>query len=204
MTKLFLLLVFVTLPAFARPHSCLRDFHTAQRPVAHHLSGGDLARLESYVQAGQTADGWHYLANLGDPYAQMAWKIVDTKDPRFQKFHKMGLKYWWKVVGREKTAATFQKVAHTHFKHYVEILETGYWPDSDQILLSYLTATREQGLPDKVVFDAAWIHAGFSHILAWQKVVHVPRDRWVTPSKVCIDVHGGFFAFLFGLLELPL
>ncbi len=79
-------------------------------------------------------------------------------------------------------------MAAKHFNQYIEVVLTGFWPDSDQILMSYLTAARSFGLPDQVVFDAVWEASGLNSIKDWQSLNKLNSDRAVKPSAVCYDI----------------
>ena len=146
------------------------------------------------------------LGELGDKYGRVSYKVV-TADPKYknEKFHRMVRRHWRTTVGRETTVQLFDQIATVHYKQYVGILQTGYWPDSDQILLSYLSAAREAGLPDKVVFDATWVRSGLNDIMGWEKIVGLQKERIVRPSSVCAEIDGSkaFFRMLLNLIKLP-
>jgi len=70
----------------------------------------------------------------------------------------------------------------------VEILETGYWPDSDQILNSYLAAARKFNLPEDTVLVAVWMSSCMGDLVSWQDVIQLPKSRIVPHSKACMEI----------------
>jgi hypothetical protein len=169
---------------------CLSDFHILQKKVKHTLSSKDLEQLDQYVQTKNPADGWAYLGSKGDPYAEVASKVLDPDAVFPSSFYKKLIKYHWvNVNGYEKVRRSFDGTAIQHFSQYVSLLSSGFWPDSDQILLSYLKAVDDHDLPDLTVFDATWESAGFNRFKSWQSLNHLPQERTVYPSRACYDIN---------------
>jgi hypothetical protein len=169
--------------------ACLEDFRVNQSWQAHSLSSFDLAALNEFARSGQPGRGWHYLADLGDNYASLAARVVDP-DPQspgayFQKYVR---KHWVNVVGLTTMNLFFKRFARQHFRQYVEVLNSGTWPDSDQILNSYLTAARTLGLPEKIVFDAAWTASDYSTVVSWQVLNLLPFERQILDSRICLRI----------------
>ncbi len=207
--KFLLILVSLLIGGAASADSdktCLADYRTAQQLVPHELTLEQLQALQAFVDAGETAAGWQFLGTLGDKYSHVSFKVVSL-DPKYksEKFHKMVRNHWLATAGKEKMELFFQTVAAQHFKQYVEILHTGYWPDSDQILLSYLTAARDNGLSDIVVFDETWVRSGLNKLISWEKILGLHKARIVRPSIVCADIGrvSGFFRMVLNLFKLP-
>jgi hypothetical protein len=193
-------------PADDSQNNCMVSFTEAHAQVPHGLTAEQMATLKAYLLADDTAGGWEYLATFGDKYASISAQVI-SDDPKYKDeiFHKMVRNHWLNTVGKARTDAFFQLVAHQHLRQYVEIMETGYWPDSDQILMSYITATRTYDLDDFVVFDEVWVKSGLDAILKWETLLGMKSNRIVKSSYVCVNIDGlkAFFAILRDLVELP-
>jgi hypothetical protein len=187
MRKLLLFtLALLPLPCLALA-DCLDDYHLNQSWQPHHLSARSLALAAGFAAAGDPAHGWHYLAGLGDPYAALAANVVDPNAHSILVLaHRFVRQHWVNVVGEKTTSANFTAFAQQHYRQYVEILQTGTWPDADQILNSYLTAARSHGLPEAVVFDAAWTASDASRFVSWQVLNELPRGRQIERSQICL------------------
>lgn len=192
-------------PVFAHP--CIPDFRYQQRHEAHHLRPWQIRLLRevamrSYSEGDPTvlgpgldrrreivAEGWRLLSGWGDSYAARAEQVVaESRLDEASVFHRIVRDHWLNSVGEDRTRDFFTSVARTHFKQYLEIImETGNWPDSDQILNSYLTATRLFRLPDIVAFDSAWRDSGVNRLISWQRILHLDRSRIVKHSVACTD-----------------
>lgn len=183
----FALLILLT-PLFAFGQ-CLDDYRVNQRWAPHHLAAAQLATANQLAQSGQPGPGWHFLAQLGDPYAALAANVVDpAPNTAGVYFHQYVYQHWVNVVGPEKTAANFEIFARQHFRQYVEVLNSGTWPDGDQILNSYLTAARGHGLPEMVVFDAVWTASDLSKVVSWQVLNQLPPARLIWSSRICLSI----------------
>lgn len=169
--------------------SCLSDYRVSQRVIPHHLEAETIAVAERLALAGLPSKGWRVLGEKGDPYAQIAAKVVE-QNPKFPGvfYQKLIRTHWININGKRLVELHFADTAKQHFKQYVEIIKTGFWPDSDQILMSYLKAVRDHGLPDVTVFDAAWDAAGFNSVRSWQRLNRLPRSRIVEPTEACFTI----------------
>lgn len=191
--------------ARANPPRCISDYRLRQRLAPHSIGRAELARLNAIARTGPAADGWARLANHGDPYAVVAQEVVGPpRSARGALFHGVVESHWLRVVGPSTHRNLFEPVALAHFAQYVEILGSGHWPDSDQILNSYLAAARAHGLPDLVVFDSAWDRSGIGDIHPWQRALQLESARVVLPSRSCSSTspHEALRAVLADLIEL--
>jgi hypothetical protein len=170
----------------AKAENCISDFHVQQKTMRNGLSKAQLRKLQTYSDQKKTAEGWRWLGHHGDPYAAFAYKIVATPATDQEKlFHELVRDHWLNTVGRKQYAQAFKAVAVLHFQHYNQILQTGYWPDSDQILNSYLAASRSFKLPDIVIFDSAWSESGIEFFQSWEDLLGLSPLRVVGDSRVC-------------------
>lgn len=183
----FLLLTSLTIQQVQA--KCLSDYHQIQKKVRHHLSSKEIDQLDIFIQTKNPALGWALLGTKGDSYAEVAAKVLDPQAVFPASIYKKLIKYHWvNVNGYEKVRADFDETAVQHFTQYVELLSSGYWPDSDQILNSYLKAVDDHGLPDLTVFDATWDSSGFNLFKSWQSLNNLPVSRTVYPTNACYDI----------------
>lgn len=169
--------------------NCLNDYHLSQRPIPHHLPMTSLQKIQDLAKKGDPAEGWRQLGLLGDSYASVAAKVLATKAAFPESFYQKLIRtHWLHVNSPSLVQQNFQSTAQQHFRQYVEILQAGHWPDSDQILMSYLNAVRSHNLPDLTVFDAAWDGAGLNNFRSWQKLNHLPKERIVYPTRACFTI----------------
>lgn len=169
--------------------SCIDNFEIQQKKLSHGLSTEDLKQVEALAKQGQAAKGWERLGRLGDTYAAIAAQVLAPQPRGAAFFYKKLIRnHWLNVNSPALVDAHFQDTAQQHFRQYVKILRSGSWPDSDQILMSYLKAVRDHGLPDITVFDAAWDAAGFNSLRSWQRLNHLPTQRIVFPTNACFKV----------------
>lgn len=161
----------------------------------HFLTPEEINSLESLAQSEATestemqAKGMKLLGQRGDSYAAMAEKVLqsDSTFP-YALLRKFIRTHWINTVGEDEMNKKFNLVAKQHFKQYVEMIRTGFFPDSDQILNSYLDAARLNGLPDIVVFDAVWAASKNNNTITWEQLNNLPPARIVSPSKVCFNI----------------
>jgi hypothetical protein len=167
---------------------CLEDFRIQQKYVAHTLSSRQLHRLESFAAHAKPSQGWKALGESGDSYAELAHRVVSDDSGLVNAFYRSLIRaHWLNTAGEAGYKTQFKAVAVQHFRQYVAILKTGYWPDSDQILLSYLTAVKDHSLPQTTVFDAVWARSGYDRVVTWQELNHLSPGRTVVDSRICLD-----------------
>jgi hypothetical protein len=185
---LFLFLFFFALSPASKA-ACLNDYHVQQMSIQHQIPRASLKRLDDLALAGDTVEGWRQLVLLKDPYAVIAANVL-APNPKFPDsiYKKLVAAHWLNTNSQETVKKNFSSTALQHFRQYVEILHSGYWPDSDQILLSYLTATRTHNLRDITVFDASWDSGGFNYFRTWQSLNKLPDERIVYPTKACYQI----------------
>lgn len=169
---------------------CISDLEIQQLKFPAQLNAQQLEQLVDLATKGEPAKGWRLLGTFGDPYAAVAAKVLATKKTITGLFYnKLITHHWIQANGFDKYQKNFYSVAKQHFRQYVEIIRiTGNWPDSDQILMSYLKAVRDHGLRDITVFDAAWDAAGMNKYRSWQKLNHIEPERTVYPTQVCFKI----------------
>lgn len=169
---------------------CINDYHIQQKKVPHPIPTMELKKLDGLARIGDLSLGWKIIGRWGEPYAFLAAKVI-SKGETFQDrlYQKLISVHWINTVGIKALRSRFHATARQHFKQYVGLLHSGYWPDSDQIILSYLTAARKNHLPDITVFDAAWEAAGFNRFRSWQSLNHFPESRIIYPSRICHNVN---------------
>lgn len=169
---------------------CISDYHLQQKKIPHSISAKELRTLDTLARNGAPLAGWKIIGRQGDPYAFLAAKVLSNGENfQDQLYRKLISNHWINTVGVKTFRSLFLATAQEHFKQYVELLHSGYWPDSDQIVLSYLTAVRKNHLPDITVFDAAWDAAGFNYFRSWQSLNHFPASRIILPTQVCFNVN---------------
>lgn len=196
-TRLTLIGFFITfcfgLNLFSKPlnfENCLSDYHQQQKKIYHNIPKSELNKLDSLIQKNKIADGWRLVGSWGDPYAKIAANVLEPKDNLQSQFYQTLIQnHWINTNGEVLFKKLFSETAKQHFKQYVEILKTGFWPDSDQILMSYLNAVRIHKLPDLTVFDAAWDAAQLNHASSWQSLNHLPQELIVYPTHACFDIN---------------
>lgn len=184
----FFCLMLVGPPALAA--NCLNNFLSNERWSPHALSAKDLRRALNLSERHGVSDGWAYLAQFGDTYAGLASIVTREKKGTEDSASPDRLvhRHWQTVVGAAQEDRYFYAVARRHFRQYLSILETGTWPDSNQILLSYLSAVRSFQLPDELVFDAAWLSSKYSGMLDWRAFNILSPDRWASSERVCLNI----------------
>ncbi len=192
-----IILIFFSNFVLASYNSCLSTYKDQQKYKAHNIQTQDLNDLVELAINGDPVFGWKKLSLLGDSYAELAFQVLKKNEPTndsvwgipdINLYHKLITKHWITTVGWNNYSLYFDKMAVLHFRQYVEIILTGYWPDSDQILMSYLSAARFYGLPDEVVFDATWDASGLNTIKSWQRLNHLDYDRIVYPANACYNI----------------
>lgn len=167
---------------------CLNDFRTQQKYARHNLPAESIALLDAKIKKGDPIEGWNLIGDWGDDYAKLAHEVVSSSSDFLNQFYRKLIRaHWHNSVGQEKLKKNFDLVARQHFRQYASLLQTGYWPDSDQILMSYLLAVKTYGLPEVTVFDAAWVQSGYQHIVSWQTLNHLKIERTVTHSRICLE-----------------
>lgn len=166
---------------------CVSDYHFQRKWVPHFLSPAVVKSLEDLIE--DPAQGWKILGENGDGYAAIAEKVLqpESEFPYFL-YRTLIQNHWKHTVGERELKQKFPLVAKMHFSQYVEIIKTGYWPDSDQILNSYLHAVRFYKLRDITVFDAAWDTAEMNKMSTWQSLNHISTERTVLPTVACFQI----------------
>lgn len=174
----------VSIPFFT--YACVSDYHVATKKVPHHISANQMKTLKTFLAEERIAEGWNYLAFLGDDYGEMA-KFVVGGSAGFTGALSYGLirSHWSLTEGLNAYESSFKKVAVKHFGQYLEILQTGYWPDSDQILLSYITALKSQNLGESTAFDVVWQSSVLESLSSWQELVNLRKERSIYDSNIC-------------------
>lgn len=186
------LLVFLTFFGFVQSgHAkCINDYRIQQRKIPHTIPSKELEKLRALSRSGNLTAGWKIVSHWGDPYASLAAKVLSHGETMQDKFYqKLIATHWINTNGVKIYRTLFRATAQQHFKQYVELLHSGTWPDSDQIILSYLTAVRKNHLSDITVLDAAWDAAGFNRYRSWQSLNHFPAARTIYPTRVCMNVN---------------
>ncbi|MGZ3743769.1 MAG: hypothetical protein ACXWRE_17135 [Pseudobdellovibrionaceae bacterium] len=187
----FLLSILMTSYGLTVRAECVFNPEIQQVKYHANLNAQQIDQLVHLAHKENAAKGWQLLSSWGDSYAAMAAKVLSVKKPKAGSFYKKLITtHWIQAVGSEKYRKNFYPVAKQHFRQYVEILRsTGNWPDSDQILMSYVKSARDHHLPDITVFDAAWDAAGMNKVRSWQELSHIERERLVYPTNVCLDIN---------------
>lgn len=169
-----------------------KKYHIQTKINAHHLTADelktlvDLANTNDLESTRAQAKGMKLLGERGDTYAAIAEKVLSVDAPwPYSILRKFIRNHWLNTVGEEVMKKKFNLVARQHFKQYVEMVQLGSFPDSDQILNSYLNAVRVNGLPDIVVFDAAWAASDHGKMITWEQLNNLPPSRTVSPSNSC-------------------
>ena len=182
-------------PAFSADSSapaCISDYHVSQLKVRHHLSPEMMQRLKYYAESGQPHEGWLELAAVGDTYALTAKDLdTDVYAKKHGMFPMLLETHWTQTNGRPTYEKYFYPLAYQHFHQYVEILETGFWPDSDQLINSYLAACRKFNLPETTAIDAVWMSSSLSGLVRWEKAIGLSANRIVPKSRACIAINEG-------------
>jgi hypothetical protein len=172
--------------------------------MKHHLSSDQLRTLAILSEQGRTVEAWRLLGQWGDTYARQAASIVGQPQPgEDRRLHDIVQDHWLNTVGRAEYVAVFQSVARRHFTQYLQLLQDGYWPDSDQIVNSYLTAARLYLLPDIAVFDSVWLDSGAQRFMSWEDAVNLAPGRRVS-TPICTSTPTAAAMFVIGhdLLDL--
>ncbi len=184
--------------------NCLTDFHQNTKKIRHTLTPFDMRVIHGILKKGEVSNGWNYLAYSGDGYALMARNVVKNSTTFVGKTsHALIRSHWIHTTGLENYETLFAQVALQHFIQYVEILDTGFWPDSDQILLSYIRALQMSGIDGVTAFDVTWQNTFLEPIMSWQEFVKLPEDRIVFDSKIC-KKSGGLESHVFILADFLL
>lgn len=169
---------------------CINDYRIQHRKILHKIHPYDLRKLDDLAEKGQIAQGWKLITRLGDPYASLVTAVLfGGPGPRDKFLQKLISIHWINTVGLKAYKSLFYPTAQLHFKQYVQLLHFGYWPDSDQIILSYLTAVRKNNLPDITILDAAWEAAGFNYFRSWQSLNRFQSSRTIFPTHACMKVN---------------
>lgn len=169
---------------------CIDDPMIQQKQMKATLTPDQTHTLLYLAQIEKPQKGWELLGQLGDPYAKLAAQVLNLES-RFPEstYHRLIKTHWRQVVGQELMEKTFNEVALQHYRQYISIIRrTHNWPDSDQVLLSYLKAARDHKLPDLIVFDAAWDAAGYNVIRSWQSLNNLENQRTIEPSNACYKI----------------
>lgn len=168
-------------------NDCISDFRHQTRQVLHHLPQSIIYFLETKIK--NPMEGWKVLSDNGDAYASVAEKVLqENVQFPYSFYHQLIRKHWYQTAGDLNTQLKFESVAEQHFFQYVEIIKTGFWPDSDQIINSYLKAIRNHHLEDITVFDAAWEASGMNKVQTWQALNQLSKARTVQPTRACFEV----------------
>jgi hypothetical protein len=165
---------------------CISDYHQNSTKQPHQINSFNMRILKNFLKNKDVAGGWNFLNYLGDPYAEMAWKVI-VGGRTFTGLSTFSLirTHWIHTTGLANYEKLFQQVAYQHFSQYVEILESGYFPDSDQILLSYIRALELSGIGRDSTFDVIWQNSVLQKLISWQDIVDLQKERIVLDSKVC-------------------
>ncbi len=171
---------------------CISDYRISQLQVRHNISTELLERLRYYAESGQPQEGWQALSEVGDSYALTAKDLdTDVYAEKHGMFPKLLETHWKITTGRAAYEKYFYPLAYQHYRQYVEILETGYWPDSDQLINSYLAACRKFNLPETTAINAVWMSSTFSGFVRWEKAIGLTAQRIVPKSRACVTIGDG-------------
>ncbi|MGZ3790595.1 MAG: hypothetical protein ACXVLQ_18985 [Bacteriovorax sp.] len=153
----------------------------------HHISVFQLKELQTLATSGEVAKGWKRLSEMADSYAAAATEVIRPESEWGVFSSRLVRIHWINAAGVEAYKKNFLSVARQHFRQYVQLLTTGYFPDSKEICISYRKAVTDHGLPPITVFDGAWIRSGFDQLARWEIFSQVPTTRWAN-SNVFLDV----------------
>lgn len=180
-----LILNMVYIPSQART-SCNSDYRIATKRVPHGINRHQLATLKTFLTSENIAGGWNYLYFLGDSYASMARDVIGGSHTFIGGASYAVIRSHWTVSKDFNSYENkFHRVAVQHFRQYLEVLESGYWPDSDQIMLSYISALRMEGMDGDSAFDVVWQSSILQHLMTWQGFVNLREDRSLYRSNIC-------------------
>jgi|GEM_PF-4695148 len=157
--------------------------------LKHHLSKNDLDMLISLAIKGKPLEGWKKLAELGDQYSDDAYNVV-KKNRRFPAslFYNLVKANWENTAGSEAYEKRFNSFAVQHFRQYVSILSSGYWPDAEQICLSYRKSAQDHNIPVSVVLDGVLTASRINQIISWQSMIGLERGRKQGCTTVFNDI----------------
>lgn len=157
--------------------------------VKHNLNKNDLDRLIALALEGKPIEGWKKLAELGDQYSDDAYNVVKKHTAFPASFLYNLVKANWKnTAGAEAYEKRFNSFAVQHFRQYVSILSTGYWPDAEQICLSYRKSAEDHNIPVSVITDGILTASGINQIISWQSMVGLERGRKPGCTAVFRDI----------------
>ncbi|NMG35400.1 hypothetical protein GRF61_13190 [Azoarcus sp. TTM-91] len=111
------------------------------------------AIAEAYAANNDYANGWKYLASIGDQYAETAYPVAsgDYRSPLDAAFYRLVQNHWENVAGKQAIRDHFESVAAQHYAQYIKYIYGNNYnlPDSKQIEKSYRDAVTDANLPPR-------------------------------------------------------
>lgn len=139
-------------------------------PLKTNYSPAYMAELQIKLDAGDYKGFWTSLGQNGDTYADNAAVVTGSvpKNSYDQMMQDLVKVHWDNTAGAGMYDQHFKDFAIAHARQYYEILKTGDFPSTTEIVNSYDTARQKVNaakgvnMPPEVIFDAAWgvMHKG--------------------------------------------
>lgn len=163
--------------------------HGALRKVKHNLTYSQIQLLIRLAIEGKPEEGWKKLAQFGDHYADDAYDVI-SHPRRFPGafFYNLIQSNWINSAGIEAYHRSFKSFAIQHFRQYVTVLSMGYWPDAQQICLSYRKAAEDHKVPVSVVMDGLLTESGLNQLVSWQNIIGLESNRKKGCNHVFDDI----------------
>lgn len=161
----------------------------ALKKTKHNLNSSQLKQLIHLAIQGKPEEGWKKLAEFGDHYADDAYHVI--KHPRrfpATFFYNLIQANWINSAGILSYKRNFKSFAVQHFRQYVTILSMGYWPDAEQICLSYRKAAEDHHIPVSVVTDGLLTNSGLNLLVSWQNMIGLESNRKKGCNHVFDDI----------------
>lgn len=127
------------------------------------------------------AEAWNILAQAGDRYADNAAGVLGLNQDAADKFFQTLVRHHFEnTVGVDAYNQLFDDVARDHLGNYLDILDSGFMPTTQDIVNSYEESLSLNGLDKSAAFDGAWAKALDPADSSWGTFLGMDSSRITT------------------------
>lgn len=133
---------------------------TQERIVPSYIPQSAIQEARDHLSQGRVMEAWNVLAQAGDRYADNAVAVLGRNSDAADRVFELLVKSTWEnTVGKDAYDSKFPAVARQHLSNYLDILQSGRMPTTQDIITSYESAARGNDLPPEVAIDGIWSKA---------------------------------------------
>ena len=156
---------------------------TQERIVPSYIPQSAIQEARDHLSQGRVMEAWNVLAQAGDRYADNAAAVLGRNSDAADRVFELLVKSTWEnTVGKDAYDSKFPAVARQHLSNYLDILQSGRMPTTQDIITSYESAARGNDLPPEVAIDGIWSKAADILGSSWGVALGLEPSRITTSN----------------------